>query len=532
MSSTFLFHPLMTEVVPYNAVYDFPSQATRSSKRTVKITPKNNAASYVSGSTIRFEFPASGYLNTNTTYLAFNCRQRIPASASTALYSNGTATLTSLPGFAFQNNISSIFRRVRVLYGSIVLEDIQDYNILQRMFTETLTASGSINNATSMYQGIGNNSRRGGITADNNFSRYNYHTAVTDLSSTAAANQTALLVGGQVRRYAIPINTGLFQQRRLIPLKFMSSQFSIEFELAEAIDCQIEFVSTGAVNGGVPTAAQTEVGLPELVTELLEFDSEFDVAVMAALGKGLPIPYQSWHMSSFNLAVGISQQVNIQESARSVRYALAALTDDNFRKLTNDAHVFVGGWYAQQANASALYDTAATNLATQAYSGTLCSMGSLLESFQWRLGGVYYPSQPVPCWGGQTSISSAVDANYADPPVEAYSELMKVFDNQFAKRGGYNSDYLTAVFSGKRNSGTITNLIEINSFVMAADFLTDRGDVIGGINAEEQNDMMLMLKFTGTTDGTNAGTSKVLRVAVCYDNLMILGESNNMVLVN
>ena len=76
-ASTFLFHPLMNEVVPYNAVYDFPSQATRSTKRTIKITPKNSASSYVSGSTIRFEFPASGYLNPNATYLGFNARAQI-----------------------------------------------------------------------------------------------------------------------------------------------------------------------------------------------------------------------------------------------------------------------------------------------------------------------------------------------------------------------------------------------------------------------------------------------------------------------
>jgi hypothetical protein len=64
---------------------------------------------------------------------------------------------------------------------------------------------------------------------------------------------------------------------------------------------------------------------------------------------------------------------------------------------------------------------------------------------------------------------------------------------------------------------------------MGVDFLTDRGDVIGGINAEEQNDLMLLLKFNS---GATTGQAKVVRVAVCYDNIMILGESNNMVLVN
>ena len=58
--------------------------------------------------------------------------------------------------------------------------------------------------------------------------------------------------------------------------------------------------------------------------------------------------------------------------------------------------------------------------------------------------------------------------------------------------------------------------------------MSDRGDVISGINAEEQNDLQLILKFVGTTNAT----AKTIKIAVCYDNLIILGENNNMVLVN
>lgn len=513
-ASTFLFHPLMNEVVPYNAVYDFPSQATRSTKRTIKMSPKNQMASYVSGSVIRFEFPASGYLNPNTTYLAFNARARPGALTS------GNSTTN---GFAFQNNIASIFSRVRVLYGSLVLEDIQDYNILQRMFTEILCTHGQSGSKRGIMQGIAPLSQMDSVaTAGDDlvrpqfkFDRLNYHSLEAGDGAGGATS-----IGTTVRRYAIPINTGVFQQKRLLPLKFMSSQLQIEFTLADAVDCQHFVIGTGDNTPTNPTSSSTEVGLPEIIAELLEFDAEFDRAVFQGLGRGLAIPFQSWHLTSYNIAPSLSYQLNIQESSRSVRYALAAITDDNNRVLTRDAHYFVDSLRNEYWG----HTTAALcppRGDVRGYNNTA------IESFQWRLGGVYYPSQPVPCFGGTASIDNpaqSIDTNYADPPVEAYNEVMKIFDNQHDKRMGLSSLGFVPYTSRRDTAG----FHETGGFLMGCDFMTDRGDVVGGINAEEQNDMMLLLKFVGTT----SADAKVVRVAVCYDNIMILGESNNMVLVN
>jgi len=515
-ASTFLFHPLMNEVVPYNAVYEFPSQATRSTKRTIKMTPKNSSATYVSGSTIRFEFPASGYLNPNTTYLAFNCKAEVNTGST---WTPGTL----LPGgMAFQNNIASIFRRVRVLYGSLVLEDIQDYNILQRMFTEVLQSSGTTCSNSSQYQGIGPLSNyqqsqatifNGPFSAGYKFARFNYHSQITSNDGTTLTGTP----GSIARRYCIPINTGVFQQKRLLPLKFMSSQLQIEFELADGVDCQHWIRGTNTVDPPTPTvpnSVRTVVGLPEIVAELLEFDAEFDQAVFQGLKQGLAIPFQSWHMTSYNLSPNINVQVNIQESSRSVRYALAGLTDDGNRVLSRDTHAFFCGW------GSNLHTFTGGEL-NPLFGANRSANEQLIESFQWRLGGVYYPSQPVACFGG-TALTTDTDANYADPPVEAYMELMKVFDNQFVKRYS-NGSFAGYPFASVRDNSDV----ETGGFILACDFMTDRGDVIGGINAEEQNDMMLIMKFNG-----GGGTAKTLRVAVCYDNVMILGENNNLVLVN
>lgn len=509
MTSNFAFHPTVNEVVPFSAQYSFPNQATRQSKRTVKLTPKNNAAIYSSGSVIRFEFPASGYLNPNTTYLAFNANVKI----NTGTFGAG-ATLTG--GFEFQQGIQSIFRRLRILYGSMVIEDIQDYNILQRLFVESVLPSGSNLGTAGIYQGIGPTLRNVNTTSNvipspyqNNYTRYNYHSS--------GAEGSPLDVATAVRRYAIPINSGLFQQHNLIPLKFMASQLSIELEIADAIDCAILVLGTGA-GASVPTSLTVQVGLPELVSELLEFDSDFDQAIFKVMKTGLPIYFQSWHVTTQNVTPNLTVQLNIQESARSVRYALGVLLDDNNRSLRRDAHHFIAGLFTVQADAIAT---------DNGYS--LITQQTTMESFQWRLGGTYYPSQPVAVVGGVQQNINAVDANYADPPVEAYAELMKVFGNLFGDDGTFFGDQRFGFFLEPRKGGaTPGNTNYSTSFVMAGNFMSDRGDVISGINAEEQNDLQLIMKFVGTS----SGTTKTAKIITCFDNLIILGQSNNMVHIN
>ena len=514
MASSFAFHPTVNEVVPFSAEYSFPNQATRQSKRTVKLTPKNNAQQYLSGTTIRFEFPASGYLNPNNTYLAFNARVNITSGTFTA--GNGASSYQT-GGFQFQNNIQSIFRRVRILYGSLVLEDIQDYNLIQRLFTETLLPAGSSLSCTTMSQGIGpckNQIQDATFKLiqpwDLRTDRLNYHSTGTE---TAPTN-----VGVTTRRYAVPINTGLFQQKNLIPLKYMASQLQVEIEIAEAVDCVTWVIGVGSSpSPAIPTACVVSVGLPEIVAELLEFDSEFDAAIYDLLGNGLPIHFTSYHTTTQTLGANLFSQLNIQESSRSVKWALAVILDDAHRTLTRDYHHFIAGLASAQPDQTAATETE-----------TFTVNGSAIESYQWRLGGTYYPSQPVPCYGGVLPMVSSIDGTYADPPVEMYQELMKTFGNMFGDDGTFLGDVGGNFCLATRKGLLNTDTFPTTTFVMAGNFMSDRGDVISGINAEEQNDLQLLLKFVGTTNAN----PKTVKIIVAYDNLMILGESNNMVLVN
>jgi len=122
MSSHFKWYPASEEVViPWNARYSFPSQANKSVKITPRIPPKNGGE-FNPGQVIRVEFPAQGYVNPGNTTLEFDVTL------------TGTSASTQIT--RFQNNIQSIFSRVRLLYGATPLEDMINYNVIVRSLTE------------------------------------------------------------------------------------------------------------------------------------------------------------------------------------------------------------------------------------------------------------------------------------------------------------------------------------------------------------------------------------------------------------
>lgn len=83
-------------------------------KLTPRIPPKNGAI-FSQGQVIRMEFPAQGYVNPLNTTLQFDVALYGPVSTTP-----GTAAFAYTA--RFQNNIASIFSRVRLLYGATPLE--------------------------------------------------------------------------------------------------------------------------------------------------------------------------------------------------------------------------------------------------------------------------------------------------------------------------------------------------------------------------------------------------------------------------
>lgn len=310
MSSHYRWYPSESEViVPWNARYSFPSQANKAVKMTPRIPPKNGAT-FNPGSVIRLEFPAQGYVNPNNTTLEFDVTlvygQIVVGDKNTSV--------------RFQNNIQSIFSRVRLLYGATPIEDIIGYNQIVRSLTEwTGPSTENTICQTSINEGIGGyvmgrsgslssstEDRTDAVTRQANIPglvnvRQAYIQGVSTHSAANTAASAAALTGmgfgpvptgtvplavaiaagatnndlirttDPVKRYCVQFALGLFNQPKLIPTKFMASQLAIEITLANAAECI--YVLTGSTNLS-PTYSVSNVNL---IPEILEFDASYGI---------------------------------------------------------------------------------------------------------------------------------------------------------------------------------------------------------------------------------------------------------------
>jgi hypothetical protein len=349
---------------------------------------------------IRVEFPAQGYVNPANTTLTFD------------------VTLNGMDGAAqqlvrFQNNIQSIFSRVRLLYGSTPLEDIINYNVVVRMLTEWTAGTGR--DQASIAQGIGNTTTASGFSVSTDTPpagtsgivniRQNFIQGVSKMTATTPLHFTCVAGAGNVpnaqalssassvepttRRYQISFALGMFTQEKLIPTKFMASQLAIEITLAQPQECIIAIPGVGIT----PTSDATyTVDNVNLIPEILEFDASYDSMFLRGLQEGgVPIKFCSWHTFPSTIT-GAAVNVMVQERSRSVK-ALFAVQRRNPPSFTTDSGAL-------------FYDTA-----TPASGGTL-------QNYQFRIGGRYFPASPVQC-----SLNSG--SKISNGGAEAYIELSK-----------------------------------------------------------------------------------------------------------
>jgi hypothetical protein len=409
MSSHFRWYPSESEViVPFNARYSFPSQANKAVKMTPRIPPKNGGI-FNPGSVIRLEFPAQGYVNPNNTTLSFDVTIKNPMPLV-------TDKATSI---RFQNNIQSIFSRVRLLYGATPIEDIINYNQIVRSITEWTGASTENTICqTSINEGIGGYvaGRSGNLStnvADTTTVttrnaclpglvpvRQAYiHGVSTQISANDAASQTAPAGAGfgtvpygtvtvspaigagatqanlltttePVKRYTIQFALGLFNQPKLIPTKFMASQLSIEITLANPAECM--FAQTAASTattagvagiGSVATNCSYQVSNINLIPEILEFDASYDEMFLKGLmNGGVPIKFSTWN-NYRSISASTSVNIQIQERARSVKSIFAMQRRD-----TGNLGVDSGATF---------FSTATTGTAG----------ANTLQEYQYRIGG-------------------------------------------------------------------------------------------------------------------------------------------------
>lgn len=314
------------EIIPWPARYSYPSQATAASKQIVKIPPTNGQTfTNTSNPIIQINFPAQGYLDTTNSYLVFDVAINVPTAAS---------------NLKFQNGIQSIFSRLTLLYGSTVIEDIQDYNVMVRMLNEATAIKGGPDQLA-ITEGIGTlkdfsdtagdtfafykaNVRGHEIQANNfavvadtfDIAEPGTSGGTTAFSTTkvSEAKPQAIQGSGNTRRYMVQLALGLFQQKKLIPLKWMASQLQVRIELAPNANCMSATKWTGDESYTISNMAY--------LCQLMEFDSSYDAAFLAGLkGEGVPIKFASWNRYLNSTGGASSTTLTFQERNRSIKAA-------------------------------------------------------------------------------------------------------------------------------------------------------------------------------------------------------------------
>jgi hypothetical protein len=500
MSTHYKLHDGLTEVIPWNARYGYPTQGNQAWKRLMNLPPKNASEFNSRNNTvIRIELPAQAYLNAANSTLSFDVTFDAPGCENVRL----------------QNNSGhSIFRNVRFNYGSLILDELPDYNIAMRILAEGAGSHPNVMDQSTILEGIGgidHVSNTGGDTLLPVNARLHHIHGVATYTEPAQRSQKSLS-----RRYCIQPGLGLLVQPKLLPLKWMASQCSIEFELASFEDC------CGATKiAGQPSFTVSNVTYN---AEIVEFNSAYDAGFLEGLRKeGVALHYASFDRFRLGPNTGGGNiTLLISERNRSLKAAFCvllppskAVAHDTDTPAAFDSHTFL-----QSCN----------NLGKE----TDHSWGrGFVKDFQWRIGGKYYPSQPVVCARGTESNGAA----------EAYFEFAKALNIV----GDYRlSTGVTAMrwcnqgpdgtgahqcldWAGTDRTATDRHNTTLgpSCFVIAADFETSSGMEISGLNGEEQNDLALTINYTALQDGI--GCQYVC--FVYYDSLAILREHGGIEIV-
>jgi hypothetical protein len=569
---------------------------------TPRIPPKNSTE-FSPGNVIRLEFPAQGYINPGKTTLEFDVEMRYDPLDTEFSY------------VRFQNNIQSIFSRVRLLYGATPIEDIPGYNVIVRQLTEwtNSNAQGHLDQSA-LCDGIGGTIRSvsgqfqdgGAVSANNsgaaatqnvNVRQKYIHgidmiqrvTVNTDITTSVAYNTTiwdtgvasgcGLVPNGPtnptaqlaivspatnrmhanvrgsypVRRYQIQLALGIFNQEKLIPTKFMASQLALEITLENPNACMY-YVKSAQLSGtattlGVPstTPPSYRVRNVNLIPEILEFDASYDASFLKGLQSGgVPIKFATWNNFRFASSSGVSSlNLQIQERSRSVKaiFAMQRRDPPDFQ-----------------------YDSGASFFNANIENTT--NGGSTFQEYQYRIGGRYFPAQPVQC-------STEVGGTVPNGGAEAYVELAKALNTlgdyrlscpvnpiRWAMNPGalytdayntvhtllpeYDFDYalvkyketgaplLTKTYAVPTAVSTvnITNGQAVagdcgsGCFAMAIDLETSNGLEISGLNASEQSDISLLARFSASQK-----SGFVFDVFTYIDSMIVLRENNVMELI-
>lgn len=369
-----------TEVNPQADFSTGKSQSVVAHRTHVKIAPKYGGK-FKENDIIRLEIPSTNYLDSEMTSLSFN---------GVLTNTQGGKILPEYWGAAgpqdgsfgrFPNAIQRIFNRVKLLQGSNVIEDIQDYGTLFKLIT-VATAPVSWRDTTGVaLEGYGD------------FEKFDTKRALKSHGSRTGTTAPGGIDGGSDHghRYQVQLNLGLLARSgKYLPLKY-TGQFTIELYMERDSECTISSVGAGSDDFGrfAAEVLSDNVSYPNLSYYIDDVFlhchfivpiEEYDNNVLSQINSGgIDIHFDTYSSHTRQVNAGGRQTHSFQERAVSVR-----------------------GGYAVMRNEFDIGDNRTD----------IRFASNKIKDFQWKLGSQYIPAQQVNCEHGAA---------------EAYTELLESF---------------------------------------------------------------------------------------------------------
>ena len=354
----------MERVLPKTLDYtDVLPLAVESRSRRRTFFPINGQSFSSDGANIiRIDLSADALLDTQHSYLRFRFRARGAACG-----------IDQAGGHSF-------IRRLRVEQSGTVLEDINSYNRLMGAIVLPCQSSNEHNSERAITEGIMAMGKAVGQAAAGAI----FQTQVTGQSSAELfggnQNGDAQVAADDYFTFSIPLNSGLLNNSKLIPLMLMSAPLTIELELAPSIQ---PVCWAGAAPGGT-----YDIDNVRYIANLIEVGQ--DVAaqlrmVQEVSGGVLTLAGQTYRHFTGTLTAGMKSMFFCGQGAGS--------------------------------DGSATYDVAQGN-------------NLKLQEYQLKIGSVVYPPTPVRC-----DFGAGGDAQIWDRRGEPLMELAKAWGSVGSTKG-------------------------------------------------------------------------------------------------
>lgn len=385
-------------------------------RSTVEISPKYGGI-FKAGDIIRLEIPSQAWLDPKDFFISFrtsikagagnnagagiaagdiNVKNVLPYMTLQSTMYQGTPTETlGEMSVRFLPGIQCIFSRARLMAGSVVIEDIQDYNVLYRLFME--------NSTTREWRATDGFTQEGWYDPESPsqmIDSHNWHAkkAGNNLFQNTNSGHT----------HTIRPLFGLFLANKMLPLKYMG-QLTIELYLEQNEECLWstssymeanhhkaykglaaavtpinparpnawtnstllnygDTINTAAITIDYPNASY-EVDQVNMHIPFVHPIDSFDSQMMHAIENGkLDIHFSTWQTHTRQLpSISTRVTLSFQERAVSLKGGLACFRNSpDIRAIDNDMNFPANG----------------------------------IASYQWKVGSEYIPSQDIKCLEG------------------------------------------------------------------------------------------------------------------------------------